>query len=90
MRSKLSLIVFHRVIIHLAASLTGPAIDSDTFPFPALLTDPSLYGGKQVDITLGFRITACPRQQVDIEMVSRYTNLLIARRFEKNIDSVSL
>lgn len=74
MRSKLSLIVFHRVIIHLAASLTGPAIDSDTFLFPAPLTDPSLYGGKQVDI----------------EIVSRYTNLLIARRFEKNIDSVSL
>jgi hypothetical protein len=38
------------------------------FPFPAPVTDPSLYGGRQVDITLGFRIPVSSRQQIDIEI----------------------
>jgi hypothetical protein len=33
---------FYRVIIQLAASLSGPAIDPDTFPFPTPVTNPSL------------------------------------------------
>ena len=38
------------------------------FPFPAPVTDTSLYGGRQVDISLGFRIPVSSRQQIDIEI----------------------